>query len=336
MTARLFDPYRLDARLAGRFAARLRREAGLPEKKLSALLEGDLAAAAGRRSCLLVESGRAALKIALAALGIKKGQRVGMTNLTHPSAPEAALWAGARPVYFDVSRENLNLDLAGAERKAGSLDALLVTHMFSASCGPEKAERLAAAAGIPLLEDASQIIGESFSGRRYGSFGQVSVFSLSPYKPVSCPGARAGALLCDDPALFRRIKAAAAEFGRPERGALPLLRLKLELLPATLAGLRAVNSFYRRQLNGLAGLLLPAAGAAAHEFPLLAARRAALAAALAARGVPLERVYEPFSRGAGFPESALYARRALHLPCYPDMTEAERTYVVRTLKDLLH
>lgn len=335
MKAGLFDPHRLDARLSREFAARLRRDSGLERKKIFAAFEAELAAAAGRRLCLLTESGRTALKIALLALGVKPGRRVGMTNLTHPSAPEAAIWAGAKPAYLEISPDNLNLDLDAAEKKAGRLDALLITHMFSASCGAGRAERLAAANKIPLLEDASQIIGESSGDRPYGSFGDASVFSLSPYKPVSCPGRRAGALLCDDKVLFRRIKAAAAEFGAPPPEAVPLLRLKLELLPKTLAGLRSINSFYRRELSGLPGLYLPAAGAGAHEFPVLARRRAALEAGLAAKGIPLERVYEPFSRAAGFPACAAYSRQALHLPAYPDMTEAERTYVARTLKALL-
>lgn len=333
----IFNPRRLDETLAAGRAAALRKTAQAGTRRVFADFENKLAAFAGRKHCLLTSSGRAALKAGMKALGVGKDAVVGMTNLTHPSAPEAAEWAGAGSEFIEISPLNLNMDDGALRAKVGKLDALLATHMFSASCDMTPALRACAAAGIPLMEDASQIIGECLGGRPYGSFGAVSVFSLSPYKPVSSPAGKAGAILCDDAALFGRIRAAAEEFGRPDRCVVPLLSLKLEILPATLAGLAKINSAYRAGLAGIKGLSLPVVGRAAHEFPVLTARRKTLAGRLSAAGVPLERVYEPFNSTRGTPgkylASARYAARALHLPAYPLMTESETGYVIKTVKD---
>ncbi|MCM2267013.1 MAG: DegT/DnrJ/EryC1/StrS family aminotransferase [Elusimicrobiales bacterium] len=332
-----FDPYRLDAALTARFCARLRREAGKRPAALRGAFEEQLAGRAGRRFCLLTASGRDALKIAMKALGTGRNKEVWMTNLTHPSAPEAALWAGARPAFLEISPLNLNLDVSRLARSGKKPGLLLATHMFGTSCDLEAAEKYCAAAGVPLLEDASQAIGGSRAGRPFGSFGELSVFSLSPYKPVSSRGAKAGAVLCSDAGLFARVKAAAREFARPPAGSLPLLALKLETLDATLAGLRSVNAAYRAALARLGALTLPAVGESSHEFPLLARRSGALAAALLAARVPLERTYEPFNavyrRPGRYPASARYARAALHLPSYPLMTAAEINYAVKKIKE---
>ena len=326
---RLFDPYRLDARLDAAGGA-------VPPDAVRRT-EAKLAALTGRRRCLLVSSGRDALKAALKATGIRKGSTVAMTNLTHPSAPEAAAWAGAAPLFAEISARNLNISGAALRAAVRKADALLLTHMFSASAGAAAAGRACAAAGIPLVEDASQIIGESEKGRPYGSFGLVSVFSLSPYKPVSCPGHRAGALLCDDEKVFSRLKRLAADFPPPPPAAAARLLWKLELLPSTLERLGLINAAYRAAFSGLRGVALPKAGPRAHEFPLLTSRRDGLLAALKRAGIPPERTYEPFNSCYGapgaYPASAAYAREAVQLPVYPLMTEGETEHVIRTVKN---
>jgi dTDP-4-amino-4,6-dideoxygalactose transaminase len=323
-----FDPHRLDKSL-------LSRPAGAPPRGAAAEFEAKLALRAGRRFCLLTGSGRDALKLAMTAAGAAGGT-IGMTDLTHPSAPEAADWCGADKSFIGINRRSLNLDDAALLAALRRIDVLLVTHMFSASCDIARAEKTCAEAGIPLIEDASQIIGESASGRPYGSFGDISVLSLSPYKPVSCPGVKAGAVLCDDKALFGRIKAAAAGFDRPSARTAAYLCLKLKNLDSTLAGLGRINAAYARSLSGLDGLSLAGAGPRAHEFPVLARKRSALEKALRAAGIPLERVYEPFSLAHGVGGTcracARYAAQAIHLPVYPMMTACETAYVIKHVR----
>jgi len=333
VSAPLFDPYRLDKALLTGHAARLRRAAG---PGAPARFAERLAAYAGRRYCLLTSSGRAAIRAGLAALGAGKGTCIGMTDVTHPSALDAALAAGARPELLDINPGSLNMSPARLKAAADKLDALIFTPMFSTSIPPELVASLAAANGFPVLEDASQAIGVYSGGLPYGSFGDISVFSLSSGKPVSFPGSKAGALLCDDPVLFRRAARAAAGTGGPAPEAVPLMELKLSLIADTLAVFRRNNDIYRHVLGGLTGLRLPATGREAQDFPVLAKDKAALEKFLLKLKLPLGRTYEPFhtlapARGR-FTGGALYAAQALHLPSYPMMTEGECLYAAGAVK----
>ena len=331
MSTRLFNPYRLDETLLEERPAFLAQAAGPGALDRFA---GQLAAFTGRRYCLLTSSGRSAIRAGLAALGAGKGSRVGMTNITHPSALDETLAVGARPEFLDIDISNLNMSAGEVKARAASLGALIFTPMFCASAAPAVIRELAG--GCPVLEDASQVMGVSRGGRRYGSFGDISVFSLSSYKPVSFPRAKAGALLCDDPALFRKACKAAAAAGGPAPETAPLLELKLSLLRKTLAGLRGNNDLYRETLSGLKGLTIPATGRDAQDFPVLTSRKKELEKLLLRMKVPLGRTYEPLNEIAGvrgaFPASRTYAEQALHLPSYPMMTASECRYAAGAVK----
>lgn len=333
MSIKLFNPYRLDETLLEERSAILEKAAG--HEALDRFAE-QLAAFTGRRYCLLTSSGRAAIRAGLAALGAGKGKRVGMTNITHPSALDETLAVGAAPEFLDIDLTTLNMTAGEIKARARKLDALIFTPMFCASAAPSAIRAPAAAGGCPILEDASQVMGVSRGGRRYGSFGDISVFSLSSYKPVSFPGAKAGALLCDDPALFKKARKAAAPAGGPAPKTAPLLELKLSLLKSTLAGLRRNNDLYRETLAGIKGLFIPKTGRDAQDFPMLTTRKKELEKLLLKMKVPLGRIYEPLNEIFGlhgdFPGSRTYAEQALHLPSYPMMTESECRYAAGAVK----
>jgi len=333
MTPKIFNPYRLDETLLKENAAWLRKTAG-PEalnrfaEKLSAFI--------GRRYCLITESGRVAIRSGLTALGTGKGSCVGMTNVTHPSALDETIQIGAKPELLEISASNLNMDPRAIESRAGKMDIFIFTPMFSTSAPVGLVRSLADDNGFPVLEDASQIIGVSSGGHPYGSFGDISVFSLSSYKPVSYPSAKAGALLCDDITLFRKAKKAAAAFSAPDPSVAPLMELKLSLLKKTLAGIHRNNDIYRRNLAGIMGLLIPKVGRDTQDFPILTPRKKELEKLILKLRIPLGRTYEPLHTllpsCGDFPVSNAYAKLALHLPSYPMMTESECRYAAGVVK----
>lgn len=321
----IFDPYRIDEAFLGALPRR-------PPAGSVGEFSRALASFAGRKNCLLTQSGAQALKTALLAL---EPGRVALPVVTHPSLLEAVREAGAEPVFLDIDLSDLNLSRKALEKAAGSFDVLLNAHMFGAGAGPAFLESLAKKKRFVLVEDASQIIGQSFKGRNYGSFGLISVFSLSPYKPVSYPEGKAGALLWDDPALDEKLGKAARAPGIPDARHAAYLLLKLKALPGTLEGLRAANSVYREELSGIKGLKLPRVSPAAQEFPLLTAAKAELERYLLDRKVPLECINEPLlpeHAESGFPAAGRYFREALHLPVYAGMLRSECLYITKAVK----
>lgn len=324
MSAKIFDPHRIDRAAEGPG----RSPSPVPVERF----ERQFAEFIGRRYCRLTAGGGAALKVALGALRPKK---VALTDVTHPSLLEAVRHAGARPVLLDVDLRTLNVSKKALAAARGSYDLFLCAHMFSTPGLPGAPGSVVGRGRPPMVEDASQIVGAGRGGRRYGSFGLIGVFSLSPYKPVSAPWTKAGAVVWDDPGLSDRIEQGLRLFPVPDARTAGYLSMKLERLPETLAGLRKTNRFYRKALSGLPGLSLPRVADAAQEFPVLTERRAELERHLSAAGVPLEYVYTPLHgrrASPGLPAASEYLRRALHLPVYPGMTEAEASYVAGAVR----
>lgn len=320
---KLFDPYRLDRRLMRPAAAEtllLRREGFAPYR---ARLEAALAGFIGRKYCVLTDSGRTALR--LAALALRPlGGTAAFPDITHPSLAEAASAGGFRPLALDIDPATLNLSAAALRKAAPRLSLLILPHMFGTPAPVKEALRLSRKHGFAVIEDASQIIGGR-SSRSYGAFGDIGVFSLSPYKPVSSPFCRAGALLCDSPAVLRKILALEPPAPKPE--ALPFITVKLARLDATMAGVRAANAVYRRELAGLKNYFPRGLSEETQEFPLLLPDRAAAEKAFKKAGVPLERAYRPLhlekDLPGKFPAADAYWAGAVHLPAWPLITAAE-------------
>lgn len=319
-----FDPYRLDRRLmkpAAKETALLRKD-GFETYRTS--LEKELAAYCGRRYCILTNSGREALRLAALALR-PRGGVAAFPDITHPSLAEAVSGPGFKPRPLDIDPLTLNLSERALEAAAPRLDLLILPHMFSTPAPVKAALRLARRHGFALIEDASQMIGGSIGGKKFGSFGDVSVFSLSPYKPVSSPFCRAGAILCDSPALLKKLLALKPPPPKPE--ALPFIRVKLRRLDETLAGLRRVNAQYRRELAGLEAFFPAGISDLAQEFPLRAPDRAAAEEFFKKAGLPLERPYMPLHLEkhlpGEFPEADAYWAGAAHLPAWPLLSAGE-------------
>lgn len=331
---RPFDPYRLDRRLmkaAAREAGKL-AASGFPRYREK--LEGLFASFIGRRFCLLTGSGREALRLAAQALR-PGGGTAAFPDITHPSLAEAAEPPRWRRLPLDIDLRTLNLSEAALRDAAPRLDLLILPHMFATPAPIEAAMKLARRHGFAVIEDLSQMLG---AGKKcYGSFGDICVLSLSPYKPVSSPLSRAGALLCDSPEIYERLLA--LKHTPPAPHSLPFLRLKLARLGSTLRTSREANSVYRRALGKYRGIMPGAIGPAAQEFPLLLPRKAEAEELFRKAGVPLERVYRPLRLEKGLrgrlPGADAYWRSAIHLPSWPLMTRKECLKAAALVKEHL-
>jgi len=317
-----FDPYRLDRKLMRAAARETRALKAAGPAAYRAALEKSFASYLGRRYCLLTDSGRTALRLAVLALR-PGGGTAAFPDITHPSLAEAA--EGFKLLPLDIDPRTLNLSETALKKAAPGLDLLLLPHMFATPAPIEAALRLARRHGFAVIEDASQILGGALRGRKYGSFGDIGVLSLSPYKPVSSPFARAGALLCDSPEIYKKLLALNPPPPKPQ--ALPFLKLKLARLDATLETSRAANAVYRAALKDYGRYIPAGISPKTQEFPLLIPDRAGAEKIFKAAGVPLERIYKPLrlekKLPGVLPVADEYWRSALHLPAWPLMTAAE-------------
>jgi len=163
--------------------------------------EEKFAAYCGVKYAQAVTSGTAALKVAMAALGIGPGDEVITQGFTFVATWEAIFDVGAVPVFAEVD-ETLNLDPADLAKKITPKTRLIVpVHMMGAPARIEEIKAIADRHGIPVLEDTAQAAGASLGGRRLGSFGACGTFSFDPVKTMTT--GEGGMIVTNDEKLWR-------------------------------------------------------------------------------------------------------------------------------------
>ena len=165
--------------------------------------EEKFAAYCGVKHGQAVTSGTAALKVAMAALGIGPSDEVITQGFTFVATWEAILEIGAIPVFTEVD-ETLNMDPADLEKKITAKTRLIIpVHMMGAAARIEEIKGIADRHGIPVLEDTAQAAGASLNGRRLGSFGACGTFSFDPVKTMTT--GEGGMIVTNDEKLWRQM-----------------------------------------------------------------------------------------------------------------------------------
>lgn len=309
----------------------------------------------GTRHCVGVNSGTAALTIMLQAAGIGPGEEVIVPAHTFIASALSVLHAGATPVCADVLPGTGLLDPAAAEAAIGPRTAaILAVHLYGQPCAMDELRALADGHGLALFEDAAQAHGASYRGARAGSLARAGAFSFYPSKNLGALG-DGGAICTDDPGLAaaaRRLRDLGRDAGSDRELAgynerldglqAAFLRVKLAHLDGWNAQRRSLAAAYREQLGGVVEMLEEGPGAACvyHLFPVRAARRDELQAALSERGIATGIHYDRALpdqaalaglRGHDAPVARDWAARELSLPMLPELTEAELLHVVKIL-----
>lgn len=136
-----------------------------------------------------VASGTDALRLALRALGIGRGDRVLTVAFTSPFTALAIIEGSATPVFCDVDAETMTIDIADARRKIDKKTrAIVPVHIFGNPCDMASLTKLAREFNLKLIEDASQAHGARFAGKMIGTFGDAAAFSFYPTKNLGAMG----------------------------------------------------------------------------------------------------------------------------------------------------
>jgi dTDP-3-amino-3,4,6-trideoxy-alpha-D-glucose transaminase len=147
--------------------------------------EQEFASYLGVKHCIGVANGTDALTIALRALGVGPGDEVVMPSFTFYATAEAAIVAGATPVFCDI---DLDTFCVTAETVKAALTprtkAIVPVHLFGNVAPVPELREL----GPPVLEDAAQAAGAELDGVRAGALGDAATFSFFPSKNLPCLG----------------------------------------------------------------------------------------------------------------------------------------------------
>jgi len=167
--------------------------------------EEEFSSYVNRKYGVAVANGTAALDIAVAALEIGKGDEVIMPSFTIISCASAVVRAGAVPVLVDSDADTWNMNVSEIEAKIRPrTKAIMVVHIYGLPVDMAPLLDIADRHGLAVIEDAAEIIGQTYQGEPCGSFGQISTFSFYPNKHITT--GEGGMCVTNDVRLAERCK----------------------------------------------------------------------------------------------------------------------------------
>jgi len=173
----------------------------------------------GAKHCVVVNNGTISLTLAALAAGIKAGDEVIVPNFTMIATPNSLKIFGAKPVFVDVEKETLCLDIELVKKaitpKTKAIFFVSANGRYPKS-GIESFVKLAKENNLILLEDSAQSLGSFYpNGKHIGREGLIGSFSFSAPKVIST--GQGGALITDDDDIANKIKRL-KDFGRSGGG----------------------------------------------------------------------------------------------------------------------
>lgn len=311
-------------------------------------------------------SGTDALLLALMALGVGPGDEVIVPSFTFFATAGAVWRLGAIPVFADIDPVTFNLEAEDvARRVTPRTKGMIPVHLFGQAADMTALGQVARKHGLWMVEDAAQAIGATHRGAPVGGIGQIACFSFYPTKNLGAMG-DAGMVTTRDPVLAEKVKILRDHGQHPryihhvvgtnsrlDAIQAAVLSVKLRRLDAYAAGRTAHAAAYAEhfaapQYAGVVTAPRVAHGATSvwnqYTIRVHGGRRDALQKHLADRGIG-SAVYYPkplhlqgcFAGLGGKPRDLPHTERAaeevLSIPVYPELSQAERAWVIESLAD---
>lgn len=333
--------------------------------------EAELAAYAGVRHAVAVNSGTSALHLITASLGIGPGDEVITTPFSFVASSNCILFQDATPVFADIDPKTLAIDPEAVERAiTPKTKAIVAVDVFGHPADWDALESIAARHKLSLVEDSAESIGAKYRGRNAGTFGDAAIFAFYPNKQMTT--GEGGAVITDrdDIARFARSvrnqgRGDDFQWLRHERLGYnyriseincALGRAQLSRLPDLLSRRAEVARRYTEQLSQVAGVEAPtvADDVTMSWFvyvirltgPADTARRDRVLNSLKAMGIGCSNYFpcihlEPFYRQqfgctpGDHPIAEDISARTIALPFHPGIDADDIDYVVAGLREAL-
>lgn len=320
-----------------------------------------------------VNSGTAALHLALMSLGLKAGSEVLVQSLTYIASFQAITAAGLKPVACEVVPGSCTIDIKDAGKKITELTgAIMPVHYGSRVGDLDGIYEFAKKYGIRVVEDAAHAFGTTYKGGLVGSFGDAICFSFDGIKNIT--SGEGGAVVTNDDAVAEYVKDArllGVHKDTEKRykglrswefevicqgyrfhmsnlfaaiGITQLGRFENEFMPKR----RIIAKKYHKELSGIQDLALfedDYDQIVPHIFPIkvLNDKRNSLMRHLIDNNIECGIHYYPNhllkfygSRRGELPVTENIYKQLLTLPIHPDLTDDQQTKIIKCVKELLH
>lgn len=333
------------------------------------LFEERWAAYCGMPFGIAVSNGSVALDLAVALLGLAPGDEVIMPTFTIISPVQSVVRAGGVPVLVDSNPINWQIDVSQIQDKiTNRTKAILVVHIYGHPADMDPVLEIAKSHNLTVIEDAAEVHGAEYKGRKCGGMGDISTFSFYANKLVTT--GEGGMVLVRSPEMAERSRSLRnlcfqkkQRFLHDELGynfrltniQAALGVAQLERITEIIEKKRTIAFRYNDLLKHLSGVELPVEeswaksvywvyGVVIDQATGLTARQ--LAERLAEHGIETRPFFlgmheQPvFLRtglfiGEKFPVAERLARQGLYLPTGLTMTDADIETVADAFKEIL-
>lgn len=316
----------------------------------------------GAKYAIATSSCTGAIHMGLAALGVGLDDEVilGDTNWIASAAP--IIYLGAKPVFVDVLPDSWCIDPAKIEAAISHrTKAIIAVHLYGNLCDMDALLAIGQKHGIPVIEDAAEAIGSEWHGNQAGSMGAFGTFSFHGTKTMTT--GEGGMLVTQDEALYEkvltlsnhgRVRGQTKQFWPDVVG----FKYKMSNMQAAIgcaqiervgdliAGKRRIFTYYSNNLSDLPLKMNPEFAGTKNGFwmPTILVNedvqfdREALLASFKADNIDGRVFFWPLSMLPMFEEKpenivsyGLY-KRAINLPAYHDLTDAEMDRVINLVR----
>ncbi len=307
-----------------------------------------------------VANGTDAIRLALEAYGIGKGDQVITTPFTFFATAEAISQAGATPVFVDIDEDTFNINTNMIEEKITSkTKAIIPVHLFGQPADMKKIVDLGEKYDLKIIEDACQAIGAIYKGKQVGSIGNAGCFSFFPTKNLGCMG-DGGMIVTNDKKIVEKLRMLRFHGQRTkyfneilgynsrlDEIQAAILKVKFKYLHQWNENRRKIAFKYNRLLEKLPfkkPIEIDDVYSVYHLYVVQLEERDNLREYLKTQGVDsgiyyplplhLQKAYRQLGYKKGdFPTAENVSNKTLALPIYPEMTEDIQHYIVEKIKD---
>lgn len=157
--------------------------------------EEEFCQAIGSEYAAAVNSGTAALHLALRLVGVGAGDEVFCSSLTFIASANPIVYLGAKPVFIDSDRSSWNMNpelLRQALKQKAQQNklpkAVVVVHLYGQSADLDPIMEVCNSYGIPVIEDAAEALGASYKGKSPGTVGKIGIYSFNGNKIITTSG----------------------------------------------------------------------------------------------------------------------------------------------------
>jgi dTDP-4-amino-4,6-dideoxygalactose transaminase len=157
------------------------------------------------RSAICVVNGTAAIQLALQSAGIKRGDEVLVQSLTYVSTIQAISALGIKPVFCDIEKKYISIDLDDVEKKiTKKTKAILPVHYAGQAGNLDKIYKFAKKNKIFVIEDAAHAFGSKYKNNLIGKKGDIVCFSFDGIKNIT--SGEGGVVITSNKNIIKKIK----------------------------------------------------------------------------------------------------------------------------------